>query len=239
MRPDIIYDSSGQGLHIDNNRVNIVEDSAQFDRRGRLDIPYYANNHFGDKITVTFRFFDFPGGDTEQVLMSNCHASGKYGSIEIALRPSTDEVLFRIDTMISGMNEIAVPYQKKAWNNVRMTYDGQYLRGQVNSEENREMVRGYIQNRDRGVSIGQCGIRRRETKRAYVGYIDEDKTRTKANKEKPPPYEKKQTPNIGVRPGAQVESAYLLACNTIMHQKPTHIAPDEVQWNNYSHLAFK
>ncbi|KAK3092646.1 hypothetical protein FSP39_005351 [Pinctada imbricata] len=32
---------------------------------------------------------------------------------------------------------------------------------------------------------------------------NQDKTGTKANKQKPPPYEKKRTPDMGVRPGAQ------------------------------------
>ncbi|KAK3108320.1 hypothetical protein FSP39_005584 [Pinctada imbricata] len=35
---------------------------------------------------------------------------------------------------------------------------------------------------------------------------NQDKTGTKANKQKPTPYEKKRTPDIGVRPGAQEES---------------------------------
>ncbi|KAK3105568.1 hypothetical protein FSP39_000734 [Pinctada imbricata] len=36
---------------------------------------------------------------------------------------------------------------------------------------------------------------------------NQDITGTKANKQKPPPYEKKQTPDMGVRPGAQEEQA--------------------------------
>ncbi|RLT71666.1 hypothetical protein [Parabacteroides distasonis] len=37
------------------------------------------------------------------------------------------------------------------------------------------------------------------------GIQNQDKTGTKANKQKPPPYEKKRTPDMGVRPGAQEE----------------------------------
>ena len=36
---------------------------------------------------------------------------------------------------------------------------------------------------------------------------NQDKTGTKAKKEKPPPHEQKRTPNMGVRSGAQEESA--------------------------------
>ncbi|KAK3102075.1 hypothetical protein FSP39_008553 [Pinctada imbricata] len=43
--------------------------------------------------------------------------------------------------------------------------------------------------------------RKSETK----GIQNQDKTGAKANKQKPPPYEKKRTPGIGVRPGAQEE----------------------------------
>ncbi|KAK3092582.1 hypothetical protein FSP39_004597 [Pinctada imbricata] len=37
------------------------------------------------------------------------------------------------------------------------------------------------------------------------GIQNQDKTETKANKQKPPPHEKKRTPDMGVRPGAQEE----------------------------------
>ncbi|KAK3096674.1 hypothetical protein FSP39_002279, partial [Pinctada imbricata] len=37
------------------------------------------------------------------------------------------------------------------------------------------------------------------------GIQNQDKTGTKANKQKPPPHEKKRTPDMGVRPGAQEE----------------------------------
>ncbi|KAK3095342.1 hypothetical protein FSP39_013448 [Pinctada imbricata] len=37
------------------------------------------------------------------------------------------------------------------------------------------------------------------------GIRNQDKTGTKANKQKPPPYEKKRTPDMKVRPGAQEE----------------------------------
>ena len=46
-------------------------------------------------------------------------------------------------------------------------------------------------------SIIQKIINRRHT--------NQDKTGTKANKQKPPPHEKKRTPNMGVRSGAQEE----------------------------------
>ncbi|KAK3104755.1 hypothetical protein FSP39_009446 [Pinctada imbricata] len=38
------------------------------------------------------------------------------------------------------------------------------------------------------------------------GIQNQDKTGTKANKQKPPPYEKKRTPDMGVRPGAQEDT---------------------------------
>ncbi|KAK3097132.1 hypothetical protein FSP39_006656 [Pinctada imbricata] len=37
------------------------------------------------------------------------------------------------------------------------------------------------------------------------GIQNQDKTGTKANKQKPPPYEKKRTPDMGLKPGAQEE----------------------------------
>ncbi|KAK3100772.1 hypothetical protein FSP39_025107 [Pinctada imbricata] len=46
------------------------------------------------------------------------------------------------------------------------------------------------------------------------GIRNQDKTGTKANKQKPPPYEKKRTPDMRVRPGAQELKHLLLACNT-------------------------
>ncbi|KAK3083667.1 hypothetical protein FSP39_001010 [Pinctada imbricata] len=44
-------------------------------------------------------------------------------------------------------------------------------------------------------------VRKSETE----GIQNQDKTGTKANKQKPPPYEKKRTPDMGVRPGAKEE----------------------------------
>ncbi|KAK3104924.1 hypothetical protein FSP39_013272 [Pinctada imbricata] len=38
------------------------------------------------------------------------------------------------------------------------------------------------------------------------GIQNQDKTGTEANKQKPPPYEKKRTPDMRVSPGAQEES---------------------------------
>ncbi|KAK3104100.1 hypothetical protein FSP39_024411 [Pinctada imbricata] len=43
------------------------------------------------------------------------------------------------------------------------------------------------------------------TKKCDKGIQNQDKTGSKANKQKPPPYEKKRTPDMGVRSGAQDE----------------------------------
>ncbi|KAK3082862.1 hypothetical protein FSP39_007402 [Pinctada imbricata] len=50
-----------------------------------------------------------------------------------------------------------------------------------------------------------CTQNRKFRKSETEGIQNQDKTGTKANKQKPPPYEKKRTPDMGVRPGAQEE----------------------------------
>ncbi|KAK3085379.1 hypothetical protein FSP39_002471 [Pinctada imbricata] len=53
-----------------------------------------------------------------------------------------------------------------------------------------------------GVAVfRKCEIRKSETE----GIQNQDKAGTKANKQKPPPHEKKRTPDMGVRSGAQEE----------------------------------
>ncbi|KAK3086754.1 hypothetical protein FSP39_022861 [Pinctada imbricata] len=51
------------------------------------------------------------------------------------------------------------------------------------------------------IGLGLSSRRKSESE----GIQNQDKTGTKANKQKPPPYEKKRTPDMGVRPGAQEE----------------------------------
>ncbi|KAK3087099.1 hypothetical protein FSP39_001679 [Pinctada imbricata] len=48
-------------------------------------------------------------------------------------------------------------------------------------------------------------INREMRKSKTEGIQNQDKTGTKANKQKPPPHEKKRTPDMGMRPGAQKE----------------------------------
>lgn len=70
----------------------------------------YSNIDFGQKLTISLRFYDFPGGPDEQVLVSNC-MDNELGAVEIALAPRNKEVIFRADTVSSGPAEIRLPYK--------------------------------------------------------------------------------------------------------------------------------
>ncbi|KAK3101259.1 hypothetical protein FSP39_002218 [Pinctada imbricata] len=56
-----------------------------------------------------------------------------------------------------------------------------------------------------GDGVRSCTQNRQFRKSETEGMQNQDKTGTKANKQKPPPHEKKRTPDMGVRPGAQEE----------------------------------
>ncbi|KAK3091526.1 hypothetical protein FSP39_020508 [Pinctada imbricata] len=56
-----------------------------------------------------------------------------------------------------------------------------------------------------GNATGHPAQSQQPRKSETEGIQNQDKTGTKANKQNPPPHEKKRTPDMGVRPGAQEE----------------------------------
>lgn len=130
----------------------------------------YSNIDFGQKLTISLRFYDFPGGSEEQVLISNC-IDNELGAVEIALAPRNKEVIFRADTLESGPAEIRLPYKDQAWKNVTFVYDGIALRGKVDAEEKAIAMKGHLDTRGGGFEIGMCFVR--GSRRGYVGYIDD------------------------------------------------------------------
>ena len=106
-----IKDVAGTNIYIENKDVTVEKTSTAglFNRKASLDIPRYANVGFGDLLTITFRLYDYPGGDEEQVLVSNCFNS-QSGSVEIVLSPKDKEIIFRVDTIYSPPRELRIPY---------------------------------------------------------------------------------------------------------------------------------
>lgn len=90
--------------------MDSVANAGRFNGIGQLTIWMYKNIDFGQKLTISLRFYDFPGGPDEQVLVSNC-ADNELGAVEIALAPRNKEVIFRADTVASGPAEIRLPYK--------------------------------------------------------------------------------------------------------------------------------
>ena len=118
-RPEIYLDFDSKpildlgGTHIpigNNGRVDSVANAGRFDGTGQLTVWLYSNIDIGHKLTISLRFYDFPGGSDEQVLVSNCMDS-EFGAVEIALAPRNKEVIFRADTLASGQAEIRLPYK--------------------------------------------------------------------------------------------------------------------------------
>lgn len=106
-----ILDQGGTRIPIGNNgRVDSVANAGRFDGTGQLTVWMYSNIDFGQKLKISLRFYDFPGGSDEQVLVSNCMDS-EFGAVEIALAPRNKEVIFRADTVASGQAEIRLPYK--------------------------------------------------------------------------------------------------------------------------------
>ena len=100
-----------QNLYITSHDVTLEEktNSGQFPIDGWAYINFYEGRWLGDKLTVSFRFYEYPGGDDEQVLISNCEPM-KRGSVEIVMVPNNKEIIFRLDTKgIDG--EVRVPYE--------------------------------------------------------------------------------------------------------------------------------
>ena len=110
-----ITDVAGTNIYIGNSDVTVEKTSqaGRFNRRARLNIPMYANAELGDLLTVTFRFYDYQGGDDEQVLVSNCLYS-QPGSMEIVMSPKNKEIIFRVDTIQSPPRELRIPYEVSA-----------------------------------------------------------------------------------------------------------------------------
>ncbi|CAC5419280.1 unnamed protein product [Mytilus coruscus] len=162
-----IKDNGGTHIPIGNNgHVDSVAKAGRFNGIGQLTVWMYSNIDFGQKLTISLRFYDFPGGPDEQVLVSNCMDS-KLGAVEIALAPRNKEVIFRADTVASGPAEIRLPYKDKAWKNVTYVYDGTALRAKVDDEEQAVAMKGHLDTRAGGFEIGMCN------RRGYVGYIDD------------------------------------------------------------------
>ncbi|XP_078337259.1 asparagine-rich protein-like isoform X1 [Crassostrea virginica] len=171
-----IVDSSNMQVYVRNDGVDSVVEAGQFNKQAQLNIPMFS--WIGHKMTVSFRFFEWDGGDREQTLFANCHHSitgdKGMGSIEVMLRSASKDVVFRIKTKGSQTREITVPYPSKSWKNVTVTYDGRYFKGKVNDREATIQVRGNIESRSEGIYIGQCPRSGPSgSKRAYVGYIDD------------------------------------------------------------------
>lgn len=162
-----ILDQGGTRIPIGNNgRVDSVANAGRFDGTGQLTVWMYSNIDFGQKLKISLRFYDFPGGSDEQVLVSNCMDS-EFGAVEIALAPRNKEVIFRADTVASGPAEIRLPYKDQSWKNVTFVYDGIALRAKVDAEEKAISMKGHLDTRPGGFEIGKCN------RRGYVGYIDD------------------------------------------------------------------
>ena len=99
-------------VYVRNDGVESVVEAGQFNKQAQLNIPMFS--WIGHKMTVSFRFFEWDGGDREQTLFANCQHSitgdKAMGSIEVMLRSASKEVVFRIKTKGSQTREITVPY---------------------------------------------------------------------------------------------------------------------------------
>lgn len=166
-----IEDSAGYQISVGNNgNVVNVSNAGRFDGTGTLTVWQYANQDLGTGLTVSLRFYEFPGGvSDEQVLVSNCYGR-QLGSVEIALNQGAKEVIFRIETRIGAIPEgveLRIPYAEKSWKNVTMSYNGNVVRAHVDQEIRTAALKGHITTRYNGLLIGSCNGR------GYVGYIDD------------------------------------------------------------------
>ncbi|KAL5016075.1 hypothetical protein ScPMuIL_005664 [Solemya velum] len=164
-----IRDRAGSNIPIGNNgdkKITSVSRAGRFDGSGILTVWRYSNTDFGRELTINFRFYDFPGGDEEQVLISNCY-NQQPGSVEVAIDRRTKHVIFRGDSVSSTPQEIRIPFRDQAWKNVTLIYDGSSLRGQVDNDEKSAPMQGNLDIRYSGLLIGQCEGRK------FYGYIDE------------------------------------------------------------------
>lgn len=166
-----IEDSAGYQISIGNNgNVVNVSNAGRFDGTGTLTVWQYANQDLGTQLTVNLRFYEFPGGvSDEQILISNCYGR-QLGSVEIALNQQTKEVIFRVEGKVvrypEGV-ELRIPYREKAWKNVTLAYDGNIVRAQVDEEMSSAPLKGQVTPRYNGLLIGSCNGR------GFVGYIDD------------------------------------------------------------------
>lgn len=166
-----IEDSAGYQISIGNNgNVVNVSNAGRFDGTGTLTVWQYANQDLGTQLSVNLRFYEFPGGvSDEQVLISNCFGR-QLGSVEIALNQQTKEVIFRVEARVGKFPEgveLRLPFREKAWKNVTMTYDGNMVTAQVDEEFANAPLKGHVTTRYNGLLIGSCNGR------GYVGYIDD------------------------------------------------------------------
>ncbi|KAH3891475.1 shell matrix protein-like [Dreissena polymorpha] len=166
-----IEDSAGYQISIGNNgNVVNVSNAGRFDGTGTLTVWQYANQDLGTQLTVNLRFYEFPGGvSDEQVLVSNCYGR-QLGSVEVALNQQTKVVIFRLEARIGRYPEgveISIPYREKAWKNVTLAYDGNMVTAQVDEEIKSQPLKGRITSRFNGLLIGSCNGR------GFVGYLDD------------------------------------------------------------------
>lgn len=166
-----IEDSAGYQISIGNNgNVVNVSNAGRFDGTGTLTVWQYANQDLSTQLTINLRFYEFPGGASdEQVLISNCYGR-QLGSVEIALNQATKEVIVRVEARHGKFPEgveLRLPYAEKKWKNVTMSYDGNMVTAQVDEEFANAPLKGHITTRYNGLLIGSCNGR------GYVGYIDD------------------------------------------------------------------
>lgn len=166
-----IEDSAGYRISIGNNgNVVNVSNAGRFDGTGTLTVWQYANQDLGTQLTVNLRFYEFPGGvSDEQVLISNCYGR-QLGSLEIKLNQRTKEVIFIVEARLGktpNQAELRIPYQEKAWKNVTLSYDGNLVTAQVDGDIANAPLTGHVTTRYNGLLIGSCNGR------GYVGYIDD------------------------------------------------------------------
>jgi len=143
------------------NRWGKVGNSAFFDGKSRLEVPFIRNwfaNKAEDKFSIALWFIrKFGDGLVGLVNNGDCATP----SFEVIVE-DTNKVTGSMDTFGAAVNYKqlqSIKINNDEWYHVALVYDGENLSFYLNGEkkQNSEALQGYIENRDCPMQIGHSG----------------------------------------------------------------------------------
>ncbi|XP_064613270.1 uncharacterized protein LOC135477048 [Liolophura sinensis] len=134
-------------------------------------IPLFANNDFGNKFVITFRYQETAvTGRTykSEALISNVGCTSP-SSVAVTFNRTASETVGKIRTSLNGTQTAAVKNNKVSWKQVQYTYNGEHLIVVVDGEVTHVQAAGDIEIAQGAIQLG-VGCKGYDR---FTGYMDE------------------------------------------------------------------